>query len=132
MEDLLSDYMYIMKMQILISAIAMLVLDSIYLTINKATFENQIAGIQRVALKINMVGVIFCYIFLIAGLYYFILMKKRPILDAFLFGIVIYGVYEMTNLATFKKWSPYVVILDTLWGGTLMAATTYITYKLSN
>lgn len=119
-------------MQILISAIAMLVLDSIYLTINKATFENQIAGIQRVALKINMVGVIFCYIFLIAGLYYFILMKKRPILDAFLFGIVIYGVYEMTNLATFKKWSPYVVILDTLWGGTLMAATTYITYKLSN
>jgi uncharacterized membrane protein len=132
MEYLLSDYMYIMKMQILISAIAMLVLDSIYLTINKATFENQIAGIQRVALKINMVGVIFCYIFLIAGLYYFILMKKRPILDAFLFGIVIYGVYEMTNLATFKKWSPYVVILDTLWGGTLMAATTYITYKLSN
>ena len=63
MEYLLSDYMYIMKMQILISAIAMLVLDSIYLTINKATFENQIAGIQRVALKINMVGVIFCYIF---------------------------------------------------------------------
>jgi uncharacterized membrane protein len=59
-------------------------------------------------------------------------MKRRPILDAFLFGLVIYGVYETTNIATFKKWSPFVAILDTLWGGVLMAATTFITYKLSN
>ena len=117
---------------IIISAIAMLVLDFVYLSINKKLFEDQISSIQRVALQINIIGVILCYIFLIGGLYYFILMKRRPILDAFLFGLVIYGVYETTNIATFKKWSPFVAILDTLWGGVLMAATTFITYKLSN
>jgi len=117
---------------IIISAIAMLVLDFVYLSINKKLFEDQIRSIQRVALQINIIGVILCYIFLIGGLYYFILMKRRPILDAFLFGLVIYGVYETTNIATFKKWSPFVAILDTLWGGVLMAATTFITYKLSN
>jgi uncharacterized membrane protein len=46
--------------------------------------------------------------------------------DAFLLGIVIYGVYETTNYALFKDWSILTVIIDTLWGGTLFAITTYI------
>ena len=116
---------------LVLSAIVLLVLDSIYLTINKNAFATQVADIQRVALKVNYLGAIACYILLIGGLYYFILMKKRPVLDAFIFGLVVYGVYDTTTYALFKKWSPYLAIMDTLWGGTLMATTTYITYKLS-
>jgi uncharacterized membrane protein len=116
---------------LVLSAIVLLVLDSIYLTLNKTAFATQVADIQRVALKVNFLGAIACYILLIGGLYYFILMKKRPVLDAFIFGLVVYGVYDTTTYALFKKWSPYLAIMDTLWGGTLMATTTYITYKLS-
>ena len=116
----------------LVSAIILLVLDFIYISINKNAFATQVADIQRVALKVNLLGAILCYILLIGGLYYFILMKKRPVLDAFLFGLVIYGVYDTTIYALFKKWSPYLAIMDTLWGGILMATTTYITYKLTN
>jgi len=116
---------------LLISAITLLVLDFIYISINKNAFATQVADVQRVALKVNIIGAILCYIFLIGGLYYFILMKKRPVLDAFLFGLVVYGVYDTTTYALFKKWSPYLAVMDTLWGGTLMAATTYITYRLS-
>jgi uncharacterized membrane protein len=50
--------------------------------------------------------------------------------DAFLLGLVIYGVYETTNWALFSKWSPMSVIIDTLWGGILFAATTYVTTRI--
>ena len=34
-------------------------------------------------------------------------------------GIVAYGTYNLTNMATIKGWSPYVVFVDMLWGGIL-------------
>jgi uncharacterized membrane protein len=43
---------------------------------------------------------------------------------------VIYGVYDATNYALLRKWNPYLSIIDTLWGGVLMATTTYITYSV--
>ena len=61
---------------------------------------------------------------------YFIISRNLPVLDAFLFGFVIYGVYDSTNYAMLKKWSPYLAIMDALWGGTLMALTTLITYSV--
>ena len=115
-------------MSILISAIILLFLDFIYISIIKTVFENQIADIQRVAMKLNIYGAILCYIFLVGGLNYFILMKKRSILDAFLFGLVIYGVYETTNYAFLKQWKWEIVVADTLWGGILFALTTGIVY----
>jgi uncharacterized membrane protein len=64
-------------------------------------------------------------LFLVGGLNYFILHAHNKVMDAFILGLVIYGVFENTNLALFKKW-PTMVILDTLWGGILFASTTYI------
>ena len=31
---------------------------------------------------------------------------------AFVFGLVAYGTYNLTNMATVKGWSPYVVFVD--------------------
>jgi uncharacterized membrane protein len=44
-----------------------------------------------------------------------------------LLGLVVYGVYDLTNHATLAKWSPAVTIVDTAWGATLCAAVTVIT-----
>jgi uncharacterized membrane protein len=74
---------------------------------------------------------ILCYLFLIAGINYFIIMPKRSVFDAFLLGIVIYGVYETTNFTLLNKWPLNIAIIDTLWGGILFALTTYITYALT-
>ena len=65
-------------------------------------------------------------VFLIVGINYFIIKPKKSVSDAFLLGIVIYGVYETTNYALLKNWSILTVIIDTLWGGILFAITTYI------
>lgn len=115
---------------IIVSGITMLLLDFAFLSFNKKAFEDQIINVQRVIMQMKVSGAIICYIFLIFGLYYFIIRNKRSILDAFLFGLVIYGVYETTNYATLKKWSPYLATMDTIWGGVLMASTTFITYQV--
>ena len=61
---------------------------------------------------------------------YFIIDKKKSIADAFLLGIVIYGVYESTNYAILDKWNTKAVAMDTLWGGILFALTTKATYYM--
>lgn len=110
----------------LLSAIVLISIDFVYLNVMKGYLENQLKSVQGSAVKFNYLGAALCYVFLIVGLNYFIIKPKRSVSDAFLLGIVIYGVYETTNYATFKNWSLLTVIIDTLWGGLLFAATTYI------
>jgi uncharacterized membrane protein len=111
---------------ILLSAIIFVLLDSVYLSFIKNYFDKQIYSIQGSKIKINFVGVMLCYLFLIVGLNYFIIKPKKSISDAFLLGLIIYGVYETTNYALLSKWSILTVIIDTLWGGVLFASTAYI------
>ena len=40
-------------------------------------------------------------------------------MDAFFLGFCVYAVYDFTNLATLKNYSPIFAIMDSLWGGTL-------------
>ena len=47
------------------------------------------------------------------------------ILKAFIFGLVAYGTYNLTNMATVKGWSPSVVFVDMIWGGSLTAFSSY-------
>jgi uncharacterized membrane protein len=111
---------------LLISAIVFVVLDYFYLNLTKNYFENQVQLVQGSPLKLNYLGAILCYIFLIFGINYFIIKPKRSIQDAFLLGLIIYAVFETTNLALFSKWSWFTVLIDSLWGGILFALTTYI------
>lgn len=110
----------------LVSAIIFVVIDFIYLNVMKGYFDNQIKKIQGSTIQMNYLGVALCYIFLIIGINYFIIKPRRSVSDAFLLGIIIYGVYETTNLALLKDWSVLTFIIDTLWGGFLFATTTYI------
>ena len=110
----------------LLSAIIFISLDFIYLQSIKNYFQKQVQSVQGSAMQVNYLGAALCYVFLIVGINYFIIKPNRSVTDAFLLGLVIYGVYETTNYALFKNWSIITVIIDTLWGGILFALTTYI------
>ena len=83
------------------------------------------------------------YILYIVGLTFLVL---RPNIDNFqvfeslwmgaLFGLVAYGTYDLTNLATIKGWSLKVTIIDLLWGGiltgTVSALTIWIMSKINH
>jgi len=110
--------------------ICLLLLDSLYIGIQLKYFNKLYLSIQKSPLKINGLGVILCYIFLVGLLYYFILSQKKSILDAFILGFAVYGVYETTNYSTITKWPLYLLFVDTLWGGILFALTTWAYYKI--
>ena len=114
----------------LISAIVFITTDFVYLNVIKDYFLNQIKQVQGSEPKVNFLGVALCYIFLIAGINYFIIKPRKSVNDAFLLGIIIYGVYETTNYALLKNWSLFTVFIDTLWGGLLFAFTTYMVNML--
>ena len=111
---------------LLISAIILVCIDFTYLSFFKKMFEKQVQDVQGSKIEMNFLAVVICYIFIISGLNYFIIRPNRSINDAFLFGLIIYGIYETTNWAIFTKWSIFSVIIDTLWGGILFALTTFI------
>ena len=111
---------------LLVSAIVFISTDFIYLNLIKDYFKKQIQSVQGSEPKMNFLGAALCYLFLITGINYFIIKPRKSIKEAFLLGIVIYGVYETTNYALFKNWWLTTVLLDTLWGGILFAITTYI------
>jgi uncharacterized membrane protein len=110
----------------LLSAVIFITIDFMYLQSVKGYFQKQVQSVQGTAMQVNYLGAALCYVFLIVGINYFIIKPNRSLTDAFLLGLVIYGVYETTNYALFKNWSAITVIIDTLWGGILFALTTYI------
>lgn len=117
--------------KLIVSGIIMLLLDSVYLITFSNFYNNIIKNIQGEKIKLNIISALFVYLFLIYGLNYFILnQSKTTLIDAFILGVIIYGVYETTNYAIIKKWSPYAVVLDTVWGGILYTLVTYFTRKV--
>ena len=118
--------------RILISSFVFIILDAIFIYTNKTAFENEVIDIQRVVMQVKPSGAIVTYIFLLFALNYFIIHKYKGPIEAFLLGLVIYGVYEGTNYTIFKKWPLNLAILDTIWGGSLFAITTYLTYWFTN
>ena len=115
---------------ILITAIVLVLIDFIYLSLISKYYQNQIKKVQGTPMKVNYLGAAICYVFLVIGLYYFIIKPHKSMQDAFLFGLVVYGVYETTNYALFSNWSIITVFIDTLWGGILFALTTGIINKI--
>jgi uncharacterized membrane protein len=118
--------------KIIISTIVLLILDGTYIYTNKSIFQDTVVNIQRVVMQVKPIPAIFVYLLLVFVINYFIIQKNRTPLEAFLLGLCIYGIYEGTNYAMFKKWTLQIAMMDTLWGGILFSATTYITYILLN
>jgi len=118
--------------QYLISAIVFVILDGIYLNLVKGYFNKQVKSIQGSDIQINIIATGLVYVVLIYGLNYFIIRKNKSVKEAALLGFFVYSVYELTNLALFKNWSIFTVIIDTLWGTVLFALTTSIVYKIEN
>ena len=120
-----------MHIDYLLTGVIFVILDGVYLNLIQKYFNKQIKSIQGTDIKINYTSTAITYIFLIFGLNYFIIQKHKSIKEAALLGLVIYAVYEFTNLSLFTNWSVLTVLIDTTWGAVLFALTTAIVYKIT-
>ena len=80
-------------------------------------------------------SILMIYVFLSLGLYYFVIKNSKNINDliinAMIYGIILYGVYDFTNFSTINKYSKKIAIIDTLWGGILctLVSISYVKLK---
>ena len=115
----------------IISSILLVLVDSVYLFfIGKPLFDKTVSAIQNSKLVVNIPPAIFTYILMAVILNYFIISANKPAFDAFILGFCVYGIFDFTNMAIFKKYNLKTAISDTLWGAILFFIVTNITYSL--
>ena len=90
----------------------------------------QINNNENITINNNkIISAIIAYLLLAYSLYYFIINKDLTKNDAFILGIIIYGVYNTTNYSTINNYSIDVAIKDTIWGGFLFYLIIWIYSK---
>ena len=109
--------------------VVFLVLDLPMITfINKDMYKNLFDNINNgeVVQSTNIIiGAIVAYLLLAYGLYIFAI-KNKSIFNGALFGLVVYGVYNFTNLAVIARYGLIQSVIDTVWGTILCSMITYI------
>ena len=98
----------------------------------KNIFDLQIRSVQGSSIKVDILAFVLCYIFIAFALYYFVIREKKNALYAFLLGISIYAIYELTNKAILNNWKWSTVLMDTVWGGCLFAIVTKIYFLMAS
>jgi uncharacterized membrane protein len=120
---------YTLAADIIILTILILVIDCSYLYGIRNIFSKQIMDVQNSPLKMDFLAAVLCYVLIVFGLYYFIIREKKSVFEAFMLGVVIYGIYELTTKALITNWRWQTVMLDSVWGGILFAIATAIFYQ---
>lgn len=120
----------------LISLLVMFPIDLIWLTLTKKIYDNWLSPFQRV---LNIPAAALVYLFIPFGLAYLVISKHigeapniKIIMEAFVYGVCSYSVYDLTNWATLKGWSVPMVITDIIWGGVLCSIVTIFTLLIAN
>ncbi len=124
----------------LIASIIFLVIDVIWLSFATKSFYRPLIG-NLLSEKPVMWAAALFYILYVSGMALVVIQPcvnsgslLKTIYTGFIFGLVAYGTYNLTNMAVLKGWSPTVTFVDMFWGGSLTAvsATTglYIAKKI--
>ncbi len=112
-------------------SVIVLVIDLLWLSLFLGKyFGKMVLKIQGEDMVVNKYIAFLSYLFIIFSIYYFIILKDngKMHLDSFLLGLFVYGIFEFTSGAIFKKWEILPLFIDTVWGGILYLLT-YIIYK---
>lgn len=125
--------------QYIISIAILLVLDFLWIGFfMKNQYNKQIPEIQKSPMKVNFLYAVIAYVLMAVGLVIFVIPNIRPekrltdsLYYGFLFGFVLYGVYDFTVAAVISKWNIKTAILDTLWGGAVFFLAAYLGSLLS-
>ena len=113
----------------LVCMVGFMILDGIWLgVVMKSFYRDQLAPIARMAdgsLAPNWPAAFFVYVALGLGITVFVMPRATDAISAAttgaLFGLVVYGVYDLTNFATLAQYPLAVMFVDMAWGSAATA-----------
>ena len=125
---------------VLLASIIFLIIDVIWLSFATKSFYRPLLG-ELISDKPVLWAAGLFYILYMFGMAVIVIQPCiepsslfKSLYMGFVFGLVAYGTYNLTNMAVIKDWSPTVVFVDMFWGGSLSAVSSttgiYIAKKL--
>lgn len=104
--------------------------------IAKNLYQQKIGFIM--ADKFNWVAALIFYLMYIGGMLYFVIFPslnngdwQTALLKGAILGVLCYGTYDLTNMATLKNWPYEIVIIDILWGAFLTGLTSVLSFIIA-
>lgn len=120
----------------IMSAGVFLVFDLFWLlVISKKMYQQFIGHLMG---ETRMGPALIFYFLYIVGVVFFVLLPgieknslSTILFSGALFGLICYGTYDLTNLATLKGWPVWMTVIDLCWGTFVTASTAGIVYAIN-
>lgn len=117
-----------------LSIIIFVGLDFLWLgVIAKNFYEKELSSFKRV---FSLPAAALAYILIAFGIAYFVIPSSngepiKALINGAFFGLVVYGAYDLTNLATLADFTLKMALVDIFWGVTICAATSFLVSYLA-
>jgi len=111
--------------------IILVIIDVVYLSlIGGPPFVKMVEKIQGKEVNMNHISAVMAYVSLVAMAYIFIIKKNATNKEAFILGLLTYGIFDFTNMALFEKYDLSIALQDTVWGGILFMLVNIVFKKI--
>ena len=118
---------------LVVVAVAMLLMDYVWLTLQYNYNASVIKNVQKSVMKMRYVPAALVYLIMPITVTYFAILQSKSLTESIqkgaLLGLAMFGVYDLTNLATFDNWTTRMALQDMAWGTFLCSVTAGIGYK---
>jgi uncharacterized membrane protein len=121
--------------QFITVALFVLIADFVWLgVVMKGFYQQEIGGLMRQGpsgFSPRIIPAILVYVLIPSGIVAFVGPRVTPptsvlsaAISGALFGLIVYGIYDLSNLAVLERWTMRVTLADIAWGMSLCAAST--------
>lgn len=127
--------------QFLLASVLFVILDFIWLGFVMKDFNmQQLAEIGRIengVFQLNYTAAVITYILMALAVVFYVLPQakkhgslRQVFLSGALLGLIVYGVFDMTNLAILKNYPVAFVAPDMAWGAVVFGLVSVATFKV--
>lgn len=120
-----------------ITGVIFAIIDAVWLKMMRGFYEQEMGSLLRK--QPNIVAAIVFYVLYILGVVLFVVLPALATtmiwqagLVGALFGLIAYGTYDLTNLATLKNWSVKMTAIDMVWGAFVTGLSALLACYLLN
>jgi len=125
----------------LVVLVLFLIFDGLVIGLFTSSFYSRelsnIARMNNGMLEPKWFGVGVVYLILAFGVSYYVILKDEKTTEAtiflkgMLFGLVVYGIYNIANYSLLKDWTTNLIIVDVSWGAALCGAVALGAYMIN-
>ncbi len=119
-----------------LTLVVFLAIDMIWLLVLAKKFYSEQLG-YLMAKNPNLIAALVFYVLFVAALLFFVIHPalssgsgQYALFAGMFFGLVTYGTYDLTNLATIKDWPVLITLVDLAWGSFVTGSTAWISYNI--